>query len=145
LIKLIALGNKIGSAGFNNLTHSLCVQLSTSPPLSPSPLKERGRWFWKRGFAPLGRPLSYFFFSFGFLGFFTFFLPLLPIAFSSYFENLFLISYFLIKRYTTCKPIATASPRISCHELQQLSFYILFLVLLIPSLISFYSLGKKQH
>jgi len=58
---------------------------------------------------------SYFFSFFAFccLGFFTFFLPLVPIALSSYFENLFLISYFLIKRYTTCKPIATASPRIT--------------------------------
>jgi len=27
--------------------------LSSSPPLSPSPSKERGRWLGERGFAPL--------------------------------------------------------------------------------------------
>jgi hypothetical protein len=32
--------------------------LSTLPPLSPSPIKERGRNFGRGGFAPLGLPLA---------------------------------------------------------------------------------------
>ena len=72
-------------------------------PLNPPLLKRRGGDRGLEGLRPSYFPFSFPFLSFGFLGFFTFFLPLVPILFS----------YFLTIRYTTCKPRATASPIIT--------------------------------